>query len=176
MTPYVPQAPGNPIVKRAIQMAWEWRRTVPRVRGIANFADHMMMVNSWSTALSVEIFGRASVGIKDARDAIEKVSSLKTYKEEWCDGLWIRPFSGCKEVTRADLYTTFNISPWGNEVKDLWKMHCTKIASRLRKLKLSTSTSEGKAFAIERLTADWQKYTCFRDEHRPDHMTAADAL
>lgn len=161
------QAPGNPVVKRAIAVAWEWRRKVPRVDGISNFFDHMMMVNSWSMAISLELFGRAEVKMELAREAIGKVPELLTYKEEWCDGLWIKNWKGCKEVTRLGLYEAYNIVPWGNEVKDLWKAHCTKIVVRHTRLKQSTTTSVLKEKALERLKADWKKFTCFRPAHLP---------
>ena len=97
-------APFNPVVKKAIEVAWEMRRAVPRVDGIASFRDHMTMVNSWTTGIELALFGRADVNMMLAREAIYKVPQLLTYKEEWCDGLFVRPYPDCKNLSRAFLY------------------------------------------------------------------------
>eukprot|EP00038_Savillea_parva_P028383 m.64733 g.64733 ORF g.64733 m.64733 type:complete len:817 (-) comp8243_c0_seq2:174-2624(-) len=169
-------APYNPVVRRAIDVAWEIRRRVPRVNGIANFRDHMDMVNSWSLAITLELFGAAHVSIAKARQAIEKVPQLKTYNEEWCDGLWIRPFPACKSVSRVQLYETYNIQPWGAVVKGIWKQKCTQITERLEKLvhmqKQKITHPKLRGVAMSRLRADYAKYTCSDDDHRPDNFKA----
>ena len=71
-------APHNPVVKQAIEVAWDIRRTVPRVNGIASFRDHMTMVNSWTTGIELALFGRADVNMTAARAAIQKVPQLMT--------------------------------------------------------------------------------------------------
>ena len=39
--------------------------------------------------------------MEEARAAIESTGPpLKTYKEEWCDGLWIKPYDECRGVSR----------------------------------------------------------------------------
>lgn len=96
-------APHNPIVQRALDMAWDLRRVAPRVGGWSSFHDEMAIADSWTTAVSLELFGHRHVDLAEARAAIGKVTQIKTYKEEWCGGLWVRPFDGCKSITRENL-------------------------------------------------------------------------
>ena len=44
-----------------------------------------------------------------------------TKKDEWCDGLLIKDYDGCKRVQRQDLYAAYNVTPWAAQVYAVWQ-------------------------------------------------------
>lgn len=60
--------------------------------------------------------------ILKARAAIEKTNGvIVTKREEWCDGLLVTPYEGCKAVNRGALYKQYNLTGWNDAVKARWE-------------------------------------------------------
>lgn len=91
-------------------MSWEVRRATPRVNGVASRDETLRMGVTWTEAIAIELFGQVRVKMEDARKAIMKVGPpLKTYKEEWCDGLWIKNYPECRAVSRDPMYRKWKV-------------------------------------------------------------------
>jgi len=59
--------------------------------------------------------------LPEARAALEKTNGvIVTKKVEWCDGLLVTPFEGCKRINRDDLYSKYGLKGWNDAVKARW--------------------------------------------------------
>ena len=46
--------------------------------------------------------------------------AIVTEKDEWCNGLLVRDYDGCKGVSREPLYKAYNVTPWVKQVDEVW--------------------------------------------------------
>lgn len=82
--------------------------------------------------VSQVVFGQRKVEIKEARNAMQSTSRglIGTAKDEWCDGMLVRPFEGCKGLQRGPLYAHYGLRSWELQVKEKWDTE-TAVPKRL---------------------------------------------
>mmetsp|Transcript_26108 Transcript_26108/g.42728 ORF Transcript_26108/g.42728 Transcript_26108/m.42728 type:complete len:94 (+) Transcript_26108:388-669(+) len=88
----------------------------------------MTLVNTFSESLEVDLFGRTLGSSKaptwdEARHILDLHANgtIVTKKDEWCDGLLVEDYDGCKRVSRGPLYDAYNVTPWVKQVDAVWK-------------------------------------------------------
>eukprot|EP00038_Savillea_parva_P004030 m.133240 g.133240 ORF g.133240 m.133240 type:complete len:409 (-) comp11352_c0_seq3:241-1467(-) len=129
-------AARNRVFKRALLDQNAIRKQLKRVDGWASNSGIMKMGPAcWNKAIAGELFGASlkhewgnqpgKERVKRARELMEKESPLiVTAREQWCNGLLVENFDGCKRLSRDKLYKKYlNGVHWAKAAKDRWKAH-----------------------------------------------------
>lgn len=160
------QSPGNPIVRRSIELSGEIRMAVHRLHGEASKRSTLTMGLTWTNAITLELFGLPR--IKDdaemaaARAAMAKVPALKSSAEGWCDGIWVQPYEGCRGVSRSSLYNEFKLAGWADTLNKKWTKKCDEVR-RERSLLKDAKNPEAK----KRMDKTMNRYECHDPNHAP---------
>ena len=126
-------APGNRVFLRALKAQNLLRQRLKRVDGWASDKGILEMgPRGWNKAVGAELFGKSlkddwsdnpgSSRVRKARALFEQAAPLiLTYKEQWCDGMFVVDFPGCKSISRGPLYGKyFKGIHWSVAVKSKW--------------------------------------------------------
>jgi hypothetical protein len=121
-------SPGNNLILNVLKRQCEKRKTYPRQKGWLKSSDHMTLVWTYSDSLEMDLFGRfmrngnETSNWNEARHLLNHHSdgAFVTKKDEWCDGLLVHDYDGCKAVSRADLYNDYGVVPWVQQVDEVW--------------------------------------------------------
>ena len=122
-------SPGNELVLNIMRRRWERQLNsgegaMLRKQGWLKDSDVMELSNIHTESLTLDLFGRTleEKDWEEARRAMLNGSEnlIVTKKDMWCDGLLIRDFDGCKEISRDSLYRAYNVTNWSDVVKAVW--------------------------------------------------------
>jgi hypothetical protein len=131
-------APKNDLMMNILRRQCEKRHTYPRKEGWLKSSNVMDICVTHSSSIEEDLFGfdfNSKIGqeIKDGKSEGEWWNETRqllhdhseglilTKKEQWCDGLLVRPYPGCKGVSRGGLYEHYNMTGWKKEVNAVWQ-------------------------------------------------------
>jgi hypothetical protein len=69
------------------------------------------------------VFEKPRIEMEQAREAIHMTKLIRTAKDEWCDGMFVKPFEGCKHINREALYWQYGLGRWDDQVEKNGKNH-----------------------------------------------------
>ena len=124
-------SPGNNLILNVFKRQCDKRKQYARQDGWIKSTDHMTIVNTYSESLEIDLFGKRLLSSSpnekeslwnEARHVLNVHSEgmIVTKKDEWCNGLLVREYDGCKSVSRIPLYDAYNITPWVKQVDAVW--------------------------------------------------------
>lgn len=121
-------SPKNDLILNVFKRQCEKREKYPRKNGWIKSSDHMTLVNTFSESFEVDLFGHTLDSRKasiwdEARHILDSHADgmVVTKKDEWCDGLLVKDYDGCKRVSRGPLYDAYNVTPWAKQVDAMWE-------------------------------------------------------
>ncbi|KAL9187634.1 hypothetical protein ACHAXT_006012 [Thalassiosira profunda] len=122
-------SPKNELILNVFIRQCAKRETYPRKNGWIKSSDHMTLVNTFSESLEEDLFGQRlargnrTLNWNEARHILNSHTNgmVVTAKDEWCNGLLVEEYEGCKRVSRNDLYRAYNVTAWVPQVDAVWK-------------------------------------------------------
>ena len=120
-------SPGNELIINVLKRQTELKTNFKRINGWIRSSDHLEIVHMFSQSLEADFFGPRRVYKKELWDVARHLlkehtdGAVVTKKDEWCDGLLITDYDGCKRVSRSSLYSDYDVKPWAAEVDKLFE-------------------------------------------------------
>jgi len=120
-------SPGNGLILNVLGRQTELKADFRRINGWIRSSDHLEITHMFSRSLETDLFGPRRVHRKELWDAARHLlrdhtgGAVVTAKDEWCDGLLITDYPGCKGVSRSDLYSDYGVKGWAGEVDKLFE-------------------------------------------------------
>ena len=118
---------GNRLFKCMLDQQSMLRSKMERRRGWLSTGSIMRLgPDLFNRQISLALFGKEDASrnseMVDVRRALDRTRPvIVTRKDEWCDGLFITPYDGCKAVSKNGLYKAYGIKPWSGAVQERWK-------------------------------------------------------
>ena len=123
-------SPGNNLILDVFKRQCDKRKQYPRQNGWIKSSDHMTIVNTYSESLEMDLFGKRLKPSPQEKESmwnearhiinLHSGGTIVTKKDEWCNGLLVRDYDGCKRVSREPLYKAYNVTPWVKQVDEVW--------------------------------------------------------
>lgn len=130
-------APKNDLIMNILRRQSEKRAGMLRKQGWLKSSNVMDLCKTHSSSLEEDMFGFDLYGKEaekfrnsrpkaewwnETRHIINEHSEglILTKKDDWCDGLLLRDYPGCKRVGREGLYEHYNITRWKDAVNAVW--------------------------------------------------------
>ena len=120
-------SPGNGLIINILKRETELKTDFRRINGWIRSSDHLKITHMHSQSLEMDLFGPRRVYKKELWDVARHLlkehtgGAVVTKKDQWCDGLLITDYPGCKQVSRADLYSDYGVKAWAGEVDKLFE-------------------------------------------------------
>jgi len=124
-------SPGNKIIIDAFKKQQHKRKGFKRKRGWITSSDQMDLVRTYTSNIETALLGRRIGAASSPDDSADEHSiwdearrilsedskgMIVTSKDMWCDGLLVKDYEGCKDISRDSLYDAYNVQDWNDQV------------------------------------------------------------
>ena len=128
-------SPGNKIIIDAFKKQQHKRKGFKRRQGWITSKNQMELVRTYTSSIETALLGRRIGAASSPDDSGDEHSiwdearrilnedsngMIVTSKDMWCDGLLVKDYEGCKNISRDSLYDAYNVQDWNDEVDGVW--------------------------------------------------------